>query len=65
MSKCHIVGNLMAHYSMYVHQDKRENMYLINMTFFFVDQQFAYLIIIDFESTCWKDDKFKSQEISK
>ncbi|WAQ96311.1 ERI2-like protein [Mya arenaria] len=27
------------------------------------DQPFKYLIVIDFESTCWQDGKFRTQEI--
>ncbi|XP_064617542.1 ERI1 exoribonuclease 2-like isoform X2 [Liolophura sinensis] len=28
-----------------------------------VGQLFQYLVVIDFESTCWKDQKFRTQEI--
>jgi len=31
----------------------------------FVAQLFDYLIVIDFESTCWQGTKHNSQEISK
>lgn len=31
----------------------------------FVGQQFSYLIILDYESTCWEQKKFQTQEISK
>lgn len=33
--------------------------------FFFLDQIFSYLIVIDFESTCWRERNAYSQEISK
>lgn len=29
------------------------------------DQVFSYLIVIDFESTCWREKNNRSQEISK
>ncbi len=29
------------------------------------DQIFAYVIVIDFESTCWQDQKYRQHEISK
>lgn len=32
---------------------------------FFLDQIFSYLIVIDFESTCWREKNAYSQEISK
>lgn len=28
-----------------------------------ITQLFSYLIVLDFESTCWQNDKFRSQEI--
>ncbi len=33
--------------------------------FAFSGQIFSYLIIIDYESTCWQDKKYRQQEISK
>ena len=30
-----------------------------------LDQPFLYLLVLDFESTCWKDCKYKTQEISR
>lgn len=33
--------------------------------FRFADQIFSYLIVIDFESTCWREKNNYSQEISK
>lgn len=31
----------------------------------FTDQIFSYLIVIDFESTCWREKNNYSQEISE
>lgn len=31
----------------------------------FIDQIFSHLIVIDFESTCWREKNNYSQEISK
>lgn len=54
------------------------NLYLINFTrdsFIAIlltnlkntisDQSFSHLVVVDFESTCWENDKTKTQEISK
>lgn len=38
---------------------------LINNAGFLSDQIFSYLIVIDFESTCWRDRNNHSQEISE
>ncbi len=29
------------------------------------EQPFSFLVVLDFESTCWQDGKFRTQEISK
>lgn len=43
------------------------NLQMYNTVSFFSlsDQIFSYLIVIDFESTCWREKNNCSQEISK
>lgn len=41
------------------------NLEMYNTFLFLIDQIFSYLIVIDFESTCWREKNTYSQEISK
>lgn len=41
------------------------NHFVTTAFFHFTDQIFSHLIVIDFESTCWREKNNYSQEISK